>query len=163
MIGLIYLTGFFASLLGLRRLRVAGEGFWADVLFRVQATLLSAAALQQLLESIGVRPDNWLFSITDAAWPFSHIFMCATGIAVLLARSWKGLRAWSPLLIGLAVPALVAVQAVANQQAGRVAFALATTAGFSLLGYSLCQCAKPGVETESLIAAYSSSSELNCL
>ncbi len=136
-LGLVYLAGFFAALVGLRRLRATGESGWAAVCFGVQMALLSAAALEQLLELARVGTGSAFFGLADAAWPLIHLSLSITGLFVLLAGRWKGNRVYPLFLCGLALPALVVLQLAAGRDAGRLAFALLTTVGFGLLGYAL--------------------------
>jgi hypothetical protein len=136
-IGLVYLCGFLAALVGLRKLRITGNRIWAGILFYCQVGLLFLAALQQALELLHTNTSSHLFALADAAWPLSHILMCGTGVAVLIARRWRGYRASLPFLCGLAVPALIATQALAGKETGRLAFAALATTGFGLLGYAL--------------------------
>jgi hypothetical protein len=136
-IGLVYLCGFFATVIALKDLGVTGKRGWAKMLFDFQVGLLLLAALQQALELAQTSTVSGLFGLADAAWPFSHMLMCGTGVAVLSARRWTGYRAYLPFLCGLAIPALLATQSIAGKQAGRIAFALLTTIGFGLLGFAL--------------------------
>jgi hypothetical protein len=136
-VGLIYLSGFLATLLGLRTLGLTGYRRWTTVLFGLQLALLLLAALQQCLELAQADRASTIFGLADAAWPLSHILMCATGIAMVTARQWTDYRAYLPFLCGLAIPLLIAVQILLGKEAGRITFALLTTAGFGLLGYAL--------------------------
>ena len=136
-IGLIYLAGFFATLMGLRTLRITGSDRWTTILFGVQVALLLLAALQQVLELAGASTESAIFGLADAAWPFSHMLMCVTGIAILRARRWTDYRRYLPFLCGFAVPALIAFQLLSGKGAGRITFGLLTLLGFGLLGYSL--------------------------
>ena len=141
--GAVYLCGFCATLIGLRRLRITGRGWGSAVLFGIQIALLPLAGVQQVLELARANQNSTLFGLSDAAWPLSHTLMCATGIAVLFARQWRGLRAVLPFLCGLAVPAFLVVQGIAGHDTGHIAFALLTTLSFGLLGYSLRSSAGP--------------------
>src|SRR5690242_9377409 len=89
-IGLIYLCGFLATLVALRKLGITGRHRWTTVLFALQLILLLLAALQQGLELVRASTTSAMFALADAAWPLSHTLMCATGIAVLTARQWTG-------------------------------------------------------------------------
>jgi len=136
-IGLVYLCGFLAAIVALKKLQITGNRGWAAIFFYFQVCLLLMAAQQQVLEMFRTDAHPKLFAIADAAWPLSHISMCGTGVAVLVAQRWRGYRAILPFLCGLAVPALIAVQAFAGKETGRVAFAVLVTAGFGLLGHAV--------------------------
>ena len=150
-IGLIYLCGFGATLIGLNqtgvtgRYRTAQNGqqgtlcarSWVQILFVAQMSLLLLAAVQQSLELAQANTLSGLFGLADLAWPLSHLLMCAAGMAILTARCWTGYRACLPFLCGLAVPVLVALQQMVGKETGRIAFGLLTTIGFGMLGYAL--------------------------
>jgi hypothetical protein len=136
-IGLVYLGGFLSAVIALNRLQVTGDRGWKRIYSWLQVGLLFMAAQQQVMEISRTDTSSKLFGIADAAWPLSHISMCGTGVAIVLAQRWRGYRAVLPFLCGLAVPALIAVQTFAGKEAGRVVFAVLVSAGFGLLGQAV--------------------------
>jgi hypothetical protein len=136
---LIYLGGWLASAAGLRQLRVTGEGAVGRVIFIIQRIGLTLAALFTIQGIVQTNPDtnSVFFKVTDAAWPLSHLFMLVVGAFVLKARVWRGWRKVTPILCGLALPALFAANAIFGSKVGGVVFGLSTTATFMLLGYAV--------------------------
>jgi hypothetical protein len=77
------------------------RGRGAAVLFAVQMVGLALAASQDLQDLAGVKPlGAAAYSVTDVAWPLSHVFMLAVFAAVWRARVWTGWRRWTPLACG---------------------------------------------------------------
>jgi hypothetical protein len=137
LIGLVYLCGFLSAIVALKSLQITGDRGWTRIYIYFQMGLVFIAAQQQVLEILRTDTSSKLFGIADAAWPLSHISMCGTGVAILLAQRWPRYRAIPPFLCGLAVPALIAVQTFAGKEAGRVVFAVLVTTGFGLLGQAV--------------------------
>jgi hypothetical protein len=103
---LLYLGGWMCSAIGLRRLRATGDTSLGRVIFAIQVVGLCLAAVFTLLEAFAPGAhDSALYQITDAAWPFNHLFMIVVGIVTLRAKVWGGWQRWTPLLCGLALPA----------------------------------------------------------
>jgi hypothetical protein len=111
LMGLVYLAGWAASLVGLRRLGALGDGAGAPAVLGVQLALVALAALFSLQEIVYGGMDRMPLPILDLAWPLGHTVMLATGAAVLRAGRWRGWRAWSVLAPGLKMPILVALAA----------------------------------------------------
>ncbi len=138
-LGLVYLCGWMASVIGMRRLRVTGRGLASRIVFIVQLIGLLLAALFSIQELFNPSPDRntLFFKITDAAWPLSHLFMLVVGLMVLKAGVWRGPRRFVPLLCGLALPAFFAVGALSGLRESAILFGLFTTIAFGLLGYAV--------------------------
>jgi hypothetical protein len=144
-LGLVYLGGWGASLVGMRRLGVIGATGGGRAAYGVQLALLAAAALFSVQETVYGGPDRVPFPLLDLAWPLGHTFMLVTGAAVLRAGAWRGWRRYAPLLCGLKIPLLVALVAAGMaapvESGGRgaagwtqVAYA---AAAFAALGYAV--------------------------
>jgi len=55
LLGLIYIIGWIAGMLGFRRMRATGDGLLARIVFSIQIPGLSLAGCQQLMELSGSR------------------------------------------------------------------------------------------------------------
>lgn len=138
-LGVIYTVGWICSALAMRRSRVTGDNRLSRGAFVIQLAGLLLALLWSLQEIIysGIDMSGLFYRVTDAAWPLSHLLMLAIGILTLRARVWEGWRRFTPLLVGLALPAAVAAALVAGEAGMGIAFAVMTTVGFFALGYSV--------------------------
>jgi hypothetical protein len=135
---LLYVTGFAAAALGLRRLRATGRGRGAAVVTALQLGGLALAAGQTLQDIAGVRPFGDAFYLaTDIAWPASHVFMLVVGVAVLRAGVWRGWRRWTPLACGFVIPLMAIATAIGGRAAMGAAFAPATALAFGALAVAL--------------------------
>jgi hypothetical protein len=147
LLGLVYLVGFAASAIGLRRLRATGRGRGAAALFAVQAVGLTLAACQQLQDLTGTRPlGDAFYGACDVAWPLSHMLMLVVFAAVWRAGVWTGWRRWTPLACGLVLPAMFAAVAVAGRGAMGFVFPPGTAAAFFALGLAVFTAPATGAE-----------------
>jgi hypothetical protein len=132
-LGLVYLTGFVASVIGLRRARVTGKGNTGLVVFMVQMIGLALSFSQNTMDLVGHRQSQ-LYAIANAAWPVSHVFMLVVGILAFRARVRSGWCSFTPFGCGLALPLAFAVGAAVGHTAMRVTFGILTMLSFMLLG-----------------------------
>lgn len=139
LLSLIYVSGWISSAIGLRRLKASGESAWSRAVFAVQMAGLLLALAWALQEIVRVEPGRMsaLFTVADAAWPLSHVFMLVIAGFVIKARAWRGWRRVAPILCGLALPTFFCVAPLAGKTVGGALFGLMTTAGFMLLGYAV--------------------------
>ncbi|HEV7860573.1 MAG TPA: hypothetical protein VGO91_18285 [Pyrinomonadaceae bacterium] len=138
-LGLIYIGGWMCSAIGMRRLRVTGSGIWGMSVSAVQMVGLLLAGLWSMQEIVhfNALAGSELFSITDAAWPLSHLFMLVVGGFVLGAGVWHGWRRVPAFLCGLALLAFFIASAVGVREVGLVLFPVMTMIGFMSLGYAV--------------------------
>ena len=134
-LGFLYMLGWLATAAGMRRLRVTGSGKVGRAISWIQIGGLILAALWSLNEATGVNPGKLFFSIGDAAWPFSHLFMLVVAGFIVKAGVWRGKRAVPAAICGLALPLFFGLSPVIGPVAGSIAFGATTTVGFVLLGY----------------------------
>jgi hypothetical protein len=139
LLGVIYMTGWACSILGLRSLKAAGTGWGGNVVLMIQLIGLFLAAVWAGYHVVIPNPDteSLLYQLTDLSWPLSHIFMNVVGVAVLRARVWTGWRRFVPFLGGLALPLALLTAPVAGEVAMGVIFGLLTTTAFASLGYAV--------------------------
>ena len=137
LIELLYLGGWACSVLGLRRLRATGDSPFGKTVVAVQIVGLCLAAIFTILEALGPKTGGPLLrGITDMAWPLSHLFMLAVGVATLRAGVWRTWRRFTPLLCGLVLPSSVLFGA-AGEIVGKQAFEVITMVAFLTLGYAV--------------------------
>jgi hypothetical protein len=136
-VGILYLMGWMCSAVGLRRLRVTGDGAFAKGLFVVQIVGLCLAIVFNILEACDFGYGTVFFGITDAAWPLSHLLMIVVGIATINTGLWRGWRRFTPLLCGLVLPIALTTGAVFGRPAMMVPFGVLTTTAFTLLAWAV--------------------------
>src|SRR5262245_14818439 len=75
-LGVLYMGGWLAGAIGMRKLRVTGNGTGSKIVFIIQAGGLFLATMFSVLETLGYNHENGgiIFFITDLAYPFSHLF-----------------------------------------------------------------------------------------
>lgn len=138
-LGVMYIGGWMCSTVGMRRLRVTGNGATSAAVFVIQLTGLFLAALwsiQAIVHLPGLT-ESPLFGIADVAWPFSHVLMLVVGMLVLKAKVWRGWLKFVPLLCGAGLPLFFAASAIGARVAGSFLFFSLTAIGFILLGYAV--------------------------
>ncbi|MGH7597923.1 MAG: hypothetical protein ACREOI_16360 [bacterium] len=120
LLGLIFVFGWICSALGIRLLRVTGQGAGGKVLFIIQLTGLLLAASQQVQELIFTHPEanGWVFFVADMAWSLSMLLMLIVGGFILRAGVWRGWRRRPALLCGSALPVSLAVSAITGRETG---------------------------------------------
>lgn len=140
-LGVIYIFGWMANLIGMRRQNVLGNNFTGKIIFGLQFLLLCFAFISSALETAGRNFENGgaFFAICDAGYPLSHLFMIVTGAFALKARVWRGISAFAPLVVGLALPVFFAFSFVISSEIGAICFAALTAAGLGVIGFRLFQ------------------------
>jgi len=107
--GLIYMGGWFCSILGLYRLGAAGNKTGRIILV-IQMTLLTIGNLWNIYSIVDPTCNKTLFYVIDAiGWPFDNIFMLATGIAIISAKQLEGWKRFVPLFVGMWFPNTVVI------------------------------------------------------
>lgn len=137
-VGVVYLAGIGANVIGMRRLRVTGRGRGATILFGVQMIGLVLAMGFNALEFVAPQlRGTTVFFICDMAYPFSHTVFIVVGFAVLKAGVWRGWRVAGPFIAGLALPSFFLGMAVLGRDSSGVFFMAGTTIGFLLTGLAI--------------------------
>lgn len=137
-VGLVYIIAWMASMIGFRRLRLTGDGRFAQVVFLAQMVGLLLAAGQQIMELISTPAllRSWFFGICDIAWPMSHLLMLVVGGMVLATGRVSGFARFAPLGCGLALP-VTALLAKVNHYVFVFGFGLATMLCFGLVALTV--------------------------
>lgn len=103
-LGFLYMIGWLCSIIGLYKLRAAGEGFFGNRVLILQLVFLTLAQLWNLYHTVDPMANTFLFHLLDKFWPGSNIFMIITGIAVLRAGKLTGWKKYIPFIVGLWLP-----------------------------------------------------------
>lgn len=107
--GLLYITGWMASLKALRRLKLAGSSrFGNGIVWVVMATLIMAN-VSNVWQLIAPTYKPVLFMVLDMGWPVSNVLMLGVGVAVLRANRLSGWQRWVPLAVGAWLPLTMAL------------------------------------------------------
>lgn len=135
---LLFLVGWFCSILAMLRLSATGQGS-ARYLLWVQLGGISLASTQELQDLLLPAPERAgiLYRAGDAAWPLSVLFMLVVGIATARAGVFKGWRRFAPIFCGLALPLSLITAALAGRQAMGPAFGVMTTAAWGALAWAV--------------------------
>lgn len=126
--GLLYISGWLASIENLRRaifIRKQSFGWYA---IRIQMFSLAIANISNIWAIVSTSKPT-LYYILDAAWPVSHLLMFPLAWVVIKNGALKGFRQFLPLLIGLWLPVCMLL--------GRNDFALYFGGIYSALVWSL--------------------------
>lgn len=139
LLSFVYITGWVASAVGMRRLRVMGRGWSSAVVFVLQLAGLLMAGLWAvaLLVGLDAQQGSFIFAVTDPFWPLSHLFMLVVGCFVWKAKVWRGWRLLSPFLCGLALPLFFVAKPLGLNDAAVYLFLMMTAIGFTSLGLSV--------------------------
>lgn len=138
LLSVIYIAGWAASAVGMRRLRATGRSFWSAAIFYVQMFGLAMAGFWAVALLIGLdaQQGSTIYALTDPFWPLSHLFMLVVGLAVVKTWVWRGWRRVPPFLCGLALPLFFLTKPLGLDE-GVFAFLLMTAIGFTGLGYAV--------------------------
>ena len=135
-LGIFYIVGWMCTAIGMRRLRVTGDGAGSAGVFAVQIIGLFLALVFTVLEATKLSPpkESLLFQITDAAWPLSHVFMLVVGSMTVAAKVWHGWKACIPFIPPAGLLIFLIGMAMGQREAFLWTFPVFTTLGFLLLG-----------------------------
>jgi hypothetical protein len=131
-LGVFYIGGWIATTIGMRKLKVTGEGTASRIVFIIQMVGLILAFLFSVQELFGetYATGGVFWQITDIAYPFSHVFMIVVGLLVWRARIWKGSAQIAPVFVGLMLPMFAAFALTGTNQIGA-----AVSTGFAAIGF----------------------------
>jgi len=101
--GLLYISGWFCSVVVLHRLEVTGTNMFGKNILRVLMVTLVLANLSNLYQVISPN-KSVLFWVLDAFWPISNLVMLVVGLTVGATKKLAGWVRFVPLLVGLWVP-----------------------------------------------------------
>ncbi|MBE3014703.1 hypothetical protein IL992_36835 [Microbispora sp. NEAU-D428] len=98
--GLAFQIGLFGLLRVQSRTGATGTSGASSIMLRIEAVLLALASVWSLLhailpEAVG---DSVLLGVLDLFWPLSMFGMFVISVKLLVARRWRGLLRWWPLV-----------------------------------------------------------------
>jgi hypothetical protein len=135
---LVFLIGWFCSVLALRRIQAAGAGRGRSLL-AVQLAGVALASTQELQDLL-LGPTNrigTLYNIADAAWPLSVLLMIATGVTIARAGVLTRWRRFPAIACGLSLPLSAAIASLAGSNAMGPAFGFITTVAWGALALAV--------------------------
>ena len=131
---LIYMVGFFCSILGLYRINAAGTKMGRTIL-QIQMVLLTIGNLWNIYSIIDPKCDTLFFHITDLiGWPLDNFFMLATGIAIVSAKRLQGWMRYVPLFVGFWFPITIPLMFFVLGSSSSELFIISS---YSIVGWSL--------------------------
>jgi hypothetical protein len=135
---LLFLAGWFCSLLAMVELSAAGRRFGRYLLW-IQLGGVAMASTQEFQDLLMTAPDHAAvyYRAADAAWPLSVLFMNVVGVAVARAGVFSGWRRFPAILCGLSLPLSLLTAAVAGRQAMGPAFGIMTTLAWGTLAWAV--------------------------
>ncbi|HEY0427244.1 MAG TPA: hypothetical protein VGC76_05520 [Pyrinomonadaceae bacterium] len=134
-LGVFYIGGWIATAVGIRQSRALGRGVGSKIVSFVQITGLILAFLFSIEQFLGLwakNSDSLLFTMTDIAYPFSHVFMIVIGIFVWRAGVWRGISVVAPFLVGFSLLVFFPASSVIGIKAGGVCFSFFAALGLAL-------------------------------
>ena len=131
---LIYMVGWFCSILGLYRLNAAGTKKGRTIL-QIQMVLLTIGNLWNIYSIIDPKCDTLFFHIVDLiGWPFDNFFMLVTGIAIASAKRLQGWMRYVPLFVGFWFPITIPLMFFVLGSSSTELFIISS---YSIIGWSL--------------------------
>ncbi len=104
---LIYMIGWSCSIVGLIKLKAAGDSHLGKSILFMQLAFLSIANIWNIWVIVDPLNQSTIFNILDKLWPISNFFMLITGITVVPAKKIFGFFRFVPLIAGLWLPVTV--------------------------------------------------------
>ena len=101
---LVYMIGWSCSIVGLIKLRAAGDNRMGKMILLIQLGFLTIANIWNIWVIFDPLNQTTLFRILDMFWPISNCFMLITGIAIVVAKRITGFYRYVPLIAGLWLP-----------------------------------------------------------
>jgi hypothetical protein len=85
-------------------LQAAGTKSWGKTILLIQIVLLLLANCWNIYVIVRPQGNHWFFKKLSYFWMASAFFMLVTGVVVIAAKKWLGLKRYLPLLAGLWIP-----------------------------------------------------------
>ena len=113
---LIYMIGWSCSIVGLIKLRAAGDNFWGKTILLIQLGCLCIANIWNIWVIVDPLNQTTLFNMLDKFWPLSNGFMLITGITVIVGKKISGFFRFVPLMAGLWLPVTAVSGMLLNEE-----------------------------------------------
>jgi hypothetical protein len=139
---LLYMTGWFCSIIALYRLKAAGNNPIGRGILITQMAMLSLGELWNVYVIIQPDAHTLLFKTLDVFWPLSNCFMLVTGLAVMQAKKLHGWSRFVPFAVGLWLPLSLLTPMLLGSNAASIYFSsLYSAIAWLLLGVSVYKTA----------------------
>lgn len=136
-LSLVYMTGWFFSIVALYRMQAMGGSRAGRIVFQIQMLFLTLGECWNIYAIVDPTASTFLYYTLDLFWPLSNIFMLATGVVVFRAKQLDGWRRFVPFAVGLWLPLTLVLLPLAfgrNDITTFISGAYSATAWF-MLGY----------------------------
>lgn len=107
--GILYITGWMASIEALRRLGACGSDRFGIIIVRVVLGTLLLANVSNVWEAVAPLYKPALYYVFDIGWPGSNLLMLAVGAAAIRAKQLPGWQRWVPLAVGCWFPVTMTI------------------------------------------------------
>ena len=132
--GLIFMTGWYCSIVGLYKLNAAGKSKTGKSILIIQLLFLTLGEIFNIYSIIRPGSNDAFYCTLDMFWPLSNIFMFITGLVIMAAKQLHGWRRFVPLFVGLWFPITVVI---ARMIFGTGTTTLAIISFYSIIGWAL--------------------------
>lgn len=102
--GILFISGWFCSVIGLKKLNATGRSSFGKVLLIVLLITLTIANISNVIQIIVEKNKPSYFMAFDIFWPLSNIIMLIVGVVVIASKLLPGWKRYVPLLTGLWFP-----------------------------------------------------------
>lgn len=144
---MIFMAGWICSNTGMRRMRAAGTGRWGRAVLLVQLVGLVLAFLFGFFEATGLLGrESIIFSVTDAAWPLSMLWMLVVGGTVIAAGRLEGWKRFVPVLCPFWLLVAIGGSAALGEYGGHIG------AGYSAVMWALLGLVVYGADRKRIAA-----------
>ncbi|WP_224998496.1 hypothetical protein [Cesiribacter sp. SM1] len=120
--GIMYISGWMFSMLGLQRIKATGNSLFGKVILRVVLASLTLANVSNVMRFFLVPEYPGYFYFFDFCWPISNILMLVVGTMVIVSKGLPGWKRYVPLVVGLWLPIVVSISELLNFGMGPVTF-----------------------------------------
>ena len=115
--GVLYISGWMAAIIALRRLGVLEaedptKRRFGRVVGQIILVTLTLANVLNVWEVIAPTYKPTFYYLFDLGWPASNLMMLAVGVVILRANQLRGWMRWIPLLVGLWLPVVLLIKNV---------------------------------------------------
>jgi hypothetical protein len=102
--GLLYITGWMCSVIGLRQMKATGTGKFGKAILWILLVALLLADISNVMQLVLEKNKPSYFFYIDLFWPLSNIIMLIVGITVIIAKRLQGWKRYIPFATGLWFP-----------------------------------------------------------
>ncbi len=145
---MVFMAGWICANAGMWRMRATGAGLLGRAVLLVQLVGLVLAFLFGLFKATGLLGgESIVFTVTDAAWPLSMLWMLVVGGAVIAAGTLEGWRRFVPVLCPFWLLVAIGGSVAFGEAGGHIG------AGYSAVTWALLGLVVYGAGQERVVAA----------